>query len=199
MHATPPPARNPSEPAAPAPPATPAAKDHAAPGHMTEERAVREVLTLRRSLRKIWVLIAGTVVIIVGIIISPLPGPGFTILGPIGLAMIASEFAWARKLLKDLQSRATFITEQTDSLGKQSHPVIATLVVIGYWVLVWWMAREIGGIGSKVVWAVSFPLFTPVGLWAWAAFRFRGGSMSKHSDPASKIEVPKRDSANPTA
>lgn len=196
MHATPPHARNPAEPAAAL---TRAAKNRAAPAHMSEEQAVSEVLTLRRSLRKVWVLIAGTVVIIVGIIISPLPGPGFTVLGPIGLAIIASEFAWARRLLKQVQSRASFIKDHTDSLGKQSHPVIATLVVIGYWVLVWWMANRFDGIPSKVIWAVSFPLFTPVALWAWAAFRLRGGSMSKQEEQPAANNTARHDEPTQSA
>lgn len=156
----------------PAPPPKPAEASGAvrAREEAVEQQAVREVLTLKRSLRKVWVLIAGTVVIIVGIIISPLPGPGFTILGPIGLAMIASEFAWARRLLKQVQARASVVKHHTDSLGKQSHPVIAVLVVICYWALVWWMVKEFEGLTAKVVLALSFPFFTPVALWAWAAF-----------------------------
>lgn len=133
---------------------------------------MQEVLTLRRRLRKIWVLIAGTVIILVGIIISPLPGPGFTLLGPIGLALIASEFAWARRLLTQVQQRATVLTDRTDSLGKQSSPLIILPVFAAYWGLVWFIA-EFGPIPSPVIWAVSFPLFTPIALWAWATYRYR--------------------------
>lgn len=38
---------------------------------------------LRKNSRRVMVLVAGTTVILVGIIISPLPGPGFSLLGPI--------------------------------------------------------------------------------------------------------------------
>ena len=37
------------------------------------------VALLRRNSRRLWVLIAGTAVILVGIVISPLPGPGLSL------------------------------------------------------------------------------------------------------------------------
>lgn len=53
----------------------------------------------RRNLRKIAVFIAGTAVILFGIAIGPLPGPGATIIVPIGIAILATEFTWAQKLM----------------------------------------------------------------------------------------------------
>ncbi|GAA1519561.1 hypothetical protein GCM10009827_038720 [Dactylosporangium maewongense] len=48
---------------------------------------------------KIVVAFAGTLVIAVGVVLLPLPGPGWLIiLG--GLAILAMEFHWARRLLK---------------------------------------------------------------------------------------------------
>ncbi|MFI5912895.1 TIGR02611 family protein [Dactylosporangium sp. NPDC051541] len=48
---------------------------------------------------KIVVAVLGTLVIAVGVILLPLPGPGWLIiLG--GLALLAMEFAWARRLLQ---------------------------------------------------------------------------------------------------
>jgi uncharacterized protein (TIGR02611 family) len=47
---------------------------------------------------KIVVALAGTLVIAVGVVLLPLPGPGWlVILG--GLAILAMEFHWARRLL----------------------------------------------------------------------------------------------------
>jgi uncharacterized protein (TIGR02611 family) len=135
-----------------------------------------QALTIKRRLRKVWVLIAGTVIIITGIVISPLPGPGFTVLGPLGLALIATEFAWARRLLVRLRERSTLLTDQTDRMARYTHPVVIVPVVAAYWVLVWLMAEYLGhGWGGKIgfiIWAVSFPAFTPVMLWAWATVKF---------------------------
>ena len=48
---------------------------------------------------KIAVALAGTLVIAVGVVLLPLPGPGWLIiLG--GLAILAVEFHWARRLLR---------------------------------------------------------------------------------------------------
>lgn len=139
-------------------------------------RAEAEARTIKRRLRKVWVLIAGTVIIITGIVISPLPGPGFTVLGPLGLALIATEFAWARRLLVRLRERSTLLTDQTDRVARYTHPVVIVPVVAAYWVLVWIMALYLGhGWDGKIgfiIWALSFPAFTPVMLWAWATVKF---------------------------
>jgi uncharacterized protein (TIGR02611 family) len=43
--------------------------------------------------------VLGTTVIVVGIVLIPFPGPGWFIVFT-GLAILATEFAWARRLLK---------------------------------------------------------------------------------------------------
>ena len=56
--------------------------------------------------RKIGIGIAGTVVILAGIVMTgPIPGPGVVIVLA-GLAILATEFAFARKLLHRLRDRA---------------------------------------------------------------------------------------------
>ena len=71
------------------------------------------VAVLRRNSRRLWVLIAGTTVILVGIVISPLPGPGLSVLGPIGLAILASEFVWARRLVVQIKELSGPLREVT--------------------------------------------------------------------------------------
>ena len=46
--------------------------------------------------RKIIIAIIGTTVLVIGIV---LPGPAFIVI-PIGLAILASEFIWARRLIE---------------------------------------------------------------------------------------------------
>lgn len=48
--------------------------------------------------RKIAVAVMGGTIILIGIVMLVAPGPG-TVLIPIGLLVLASEFAWARWLL----------------------------------------------------------------------------------------------------
>ncbi|MEO8889738.1 MAG: TIGR02611 family protein [Jatrophihabitantaceae bacterium] len=47
---------------------------------------------------RIAVTLAGAAVIVVGIVLLPLPGPGWLIIFA-GLGILASEYAWARRLL----------------------------------------------------------------------------------------------------
>lgn len=59
--------------------------------------------TLGQAKRALIALVGGTVLAI-GIALVVLPGPAFVVI-PVGLAILASEFLWARKLLELLRSR----------------------------------------------------------------------------------------------
>jgi uncharacterized protein (TIGR02611 family) len=52
-----------------------------------------------RLVRQICVAIAGTAVLLVGLAMIVLPGPAVLVL-PLGLAILGTEFSWARKLLQ---------------------------------------------------------------------------------------------------
>ena len=54
--------------------------------------------------RRVVVVIAGFSILIVGIAMIVLPGPAIVVI-PIGLAILATEFAWARKLLTTVKER----------------------------------------------------------------------------------------------
>lgn len=56
-----------------------------------------------RHIRKITVLIVGGTILLIGVALIILPGPAFIVI-PAGLAILAIEFAWARRLLKNAQS-----------------------------------------------------------------------------------------------
>lgn len=71
----------------------------------------------RRNLWKIVILIAGTAVILFGIAIAPLPGPGPTVLVPMGLVILASEFVWAQRLLKIFKEKSEALARQGDKVG----------------------------------------------------------------------------------
>jgi uncharacterized protein (TIGR02611 family) len=53
---------------------------------------------IRKSGKRIAVTFAGSVVVIIGLILVPLPGPGWAIVFG-GLAILATEYVWARRLL----------------------------------------------------------------------------------------------------
>jgi tellurite resistance protein TerC len=56
---------------------------------------VRILLT---SLRKLIIAIVGGTVLLIGVALIVLPGPAFIVI-PIGLAILATEFAWARSMV----------------------------------------------------------------------------------------------------
>lgn len=54
---------------------------------------------MMRNARRIAVLIIGMTVLLIGVALLVLPGPAFVVI-PIGLAILATEYAWARRMLK---------------------------------------------------------------------------------------------------
>lgn len=59
-------------------------------------------------LRRIGVALAGGTVLIIGIAMIVLPGPAFVMI-PVGLAILALEFAWARVWLRKVRARARLV------------------------------------------------------------------------------------------
>ncbi len=64
-----------------------------------------------RQLRKLVILILGGSVLLVGVILLVAPGPAFLVI-PAGLAILAIEFEWARRLLKKAR---VFYESQTEA------------------------------------------------------------------------------------
>ncbi len=67
------------------------------------EREPEGPALLRRA-RKLVVLIVGGTVVAIGIVMLVLPGPAFVVI-PAGIAILATEFAWARRLLRQVKVR----------------------------------------------------------------------------------------------
>lgn len=51
------------------------------------------------AVRKIVIAVIGTTILLIGIALVVLPGPAFIVI-PIGLSILASEFIWARRVIK---------------------------------------------------------------------------------------------------
>ncbi|OGL03487.1 MAG: hypothetical protein A3E31_08125 [Candidatus Rokubacteria bacterium RIFCSPHIGHO2_12_FULL_73_22] len=58
---------------------------------------------LRRARRLVVAVIGGTVLAL-GVAMLVLPGPAFVVI-PLGLAILATEFVWARRLLKRVREQ----------------------------------------------------------------------------------------------
>ncbi|HNQ23881.1 MAG TPA: PGPGW domain-containing protein [Phycisphaerae bacterium] len=58
-----------------------------------------------RHARRVVVFVIGSSIVLVGIALLFLPGPAFVVI-PIGLAVLATEFVWARRLLRRARQKA---------------------------------------------------------------------------------------------
>jgi uncharacterized protein (TIGR02611 family) len=57
-----------------------------------------------RFLRRLIIFMLGMGVLMIGVVMIVTPGPAFLII-PLGLAILASEFVWARRLLQRVKDR----------------------------------------------------------------------------------------------
>lgn len=64
-----------------------------------------------RTARKIVILVIGSTVVLFGIALIFLPGPAFVVI-PVGLAILAIEFAWAKRLLDQVKQRVAAAKRQ---------------------------------------------------------------------------------------
>ncbi|MFF5294330.1 TIGR02611 family protein [Paractinoplanes globisporus] len=76
---------------------------------------------------KIGIGVLGALVIALGIVLIPFPGPGWAIV-ILGLAIWAVEFAWAKNLLEFTKRN---VKAWTSWIGRQSLPVRAVLGILG--------------------------------------------------------------------
>jgi tellurite resistance protein TerC len=61
--------------------------------------------TLKQA-RRLVIIVVGFTVLLIGLALLVLPGPAFVVI-PVGLAILATEFVWARKLLARVKREAT--------------------------------------------------------------------------------------------
>jgi uncharacterized protein (TIGR02611 family) len=73
------------------------------------------VETLRQA-KRIVKIVVGFTLLLIGIVLLVLPGPGWlTIL--LGLALLAAEFAWAKRLLDRLKNTASHVKRAAQGLA----------------------------------------------------------------------------------
>ncbi|MEU4241333.1 TIGR02611 family protein [Actinoplanes sp. NPDC026619] len=76
---------------------------------------------------KIGIGVLGALVVALGIVLIPFPGPGWAIV-ILGLAIWALEFAWAKRLLEFTKRH---VKAWTSWIGRQSLPMRAVIGVVG--------------------------------------------------------------------
>ncbi|MEU8268841.1 TIGR02611 family protein [Sphaerisporangium sp. NPDC049002] len=100
---------------------------------------VRATRTGRLTL-KIVIGVVGAALVIGGLILVPLPGPGWLIVFA-GLAVLATEFAWAHRLLEFAKKT---LSDWTDWLKRQGWPVrvlVGAVTLAAAAVIVWFMIK----------------------------------------------------------
>lgn len=131
------------------------------------ERIAR--LTLKQA-RRLIVLVVGITIVFIGVVMLVGPGPGALVV-PIGLAVLASEFIWARRLLDRY-------TEQAQRYGKRAGSVVMKYSRI------WMIPIAYIAFGAALVVAItifrlkpwlvvpsSLPLLVGVSIWAYQTVR----------------------------
>lgn len=87
---------------------------------------IRSTPTGRLAL-KIGIGVLGTLVVAIGIVLIPFPGPGWAIV-ILGLAILALEFAWAKNLLEFTKRH---VKSWTHWIGRQSLAMRGLIGVVG--------------------------------------------------------------------
>ncbi len=99
----------------------------------------------------------GAGIVIAGIVLLPLPGPGWAIIF-LGLAVLATEYAWAHRLLTATRDKATSATANAFS-PENRRRTIALLVIVALVV------------ASLVAWYVESYGWTLRGMTGWLSLR----------------------------
>jgi uncharacterized protein (TIGR02611 family) len=71
-----------------------------------------------RQMKRLIIAVVGFTVLAIGLAMIVLPGPAFIVI-PLGLAILATEFIWARNLLKKVKNKLQK-TKGGNSYGKKT-------------------------------------------------------------------------------
>ena len=131
-------------------------------------------------LRGMGLEILGWILIPLGIILMPLPGPGMVIVVS-GLAILSRHYVWAQRVLGPLERKAT----EAAKFGVETWPRIAVSFLGGVWLavlgVIWWIGPDIPefevlgvGFGPELPaqgWATALGLWaSAVAAWALLAY-----------------------------
>lgn len=117
---------------------------------------------MRRRIKKTFVTLVGTIVLIAGIVMIPYPGPGWLTVFA-GLGILSTEYVWARRLLRFAKTKYDAWTEWVKNQNKAVKWALwlATALVV---VLTLWLLNAYGLINDFLNWEFDWahsplPLF----------------------------------------
>lgn len=91
------------------------------PGWMTRLFSVLNLENIK-IVKRVIVSVVGATVLLIGIALLVLPGPAFIVI-PVGLAILATEYAWARRWLKKARRVASDVVSGGDRTTHRDTPV----------------------------------------------------------------------------
>ncbi len=163
---------------------------HVSPLGPDAERLAR--FTLKQA-RKIIVLVLGVTTVIIGVIMIVAPGPAIVVI-PLGLAFLATEFLWARRLLARYTGHAqTFANSAQRILAKKPRPhlvIPVVLLTLGGLAAVCWF----GSWPTRKVFLAASPVLAFVGLWAFTTWRAAYGKPPVPDEKTESEKAAKQDS-----
>ena len=73
---------------------------------------------LYKQIKKLVIFLIGISVVLIGCVLFFTPGPAIVVI-PIGLAILATEFIWAKKLLKKFKEKVDFLSKSAKNVKKK--------------------------------------------------------------------------------
>ena len=74
---------------------------------------------LYKQIRKLVIFLIGISIVLIGCVLFFTPGPAIIVI-PIGLAILATEFIWAKKLLKKFKETTSSITQSAKDVIRKN-------------------------------------------------------------------------------
>jgi uncharacterized membrane protein SirB2 len=124
----------------------------------------------RRNLKRVLILIAGSFVVLLGIAIAPIPGPGGVPVIIAGLMILATEFLWARRLVNRLKEQTQSITRRAEKIAGKSSPWLIPPVLLFTGAVVIALAHY-GPFRQSLVYTASITVFAPILYWAFKTLK----------------------------
>jgi uncharacterized protein (TIGR02611 family) len=101
----------------------------------TGEREATEQLAQRHVLFRLARMATGFMVLILGILAIPLPGPGWLIVG-LGLGILAQDFVWAERTLNQVRKRLP--QDEDGRIAPKTWVIMGVMMAGGIALSVWW-------------------------------------------------------------
>ncbi|MEK7748356.1 MAG: PGPGW domain-containing protein [Nitrospirota bacterium] len=75
------------------------------------------IIASYQQAKRVVIIVVGFTVLLIGIVMIALPGPGILVI-PIGLAILATEFVWAKRLLRRFKKTVGHATKNTRNVKR---------------------------------------------------------------------------------